>query len=198
MNNFSKKISKSLLSNLITFDFVLLTFLNKRSSNNFSVKYKLAKKNYVVRLELLELLKTFKRFIRLFQFMHKFFNNANKIKTLLYIWSDNLQSVYLLNLFFKKYKIKFPITIKKDFPHKFFNFLELKSTLALDYTLNPNNYQSLFMRNFFLVQKINSFNESSNFGSFKIFNSLNVFKKVLFVGVVLAQIFKKEKYAPLK
>ena len=71
MRGFNKKIQKSLVYNLIIFDFIFLTNYTKKTSNLAVKKYQVSKKLYVVRLAIFELLKRMKRFLRSFQFLNK-------------------------------------------------------------------------------------------------------------------------------
>ena len=71
MKGFNNKIQKSLLYNLIIFDFIFLTNYTKKASSLVTKKYHVSKKLYVARLAILELLKSIKRFLRSFQFLNK-------------------------------------------------------------------------------------------------------------------------------
>ena len=68
---------------------------------------------------------------------------------------------------------------------------ELKSILILDKLLSNNDYKSLNFNQFFLVNEINSFSNLNNCGVYKIYNNVNEFKKLMFLGVFLLQIIKK-------
>ena len=67
----------------------------------------------------------------------------------------------------------------------------LTSILILDKLLSINDYKSLSFNQFFLVNEINSFNNLYNGGAYKIYNNVNEFKKLMFLGVFLLQILKK-------
>ena len=136
---------------------------------------------------MLELLKSIKRFLRSFQFLDK----LKKKKTLLYICIANPQYIKFFNILFKKYNINISLNISTLLPGLSLKESELKSILILDKFLSANNYKNLNFYQFFLVQEINSFNKVNNSGSYKIYNNLNDFKKLLFLGIFLLQIFKK-------
>jgi hypothetical protein len=48
-------------------------------------------------------------------------------------------------------------------------------------------FKRLFDKNIFLVNKINSRLEKNNWGTYKIFNELNDFKKIIFLLIVIHQ-----------
>ena len=183
MKGFNNRIQKSLLYHLIIFDFIFLTHFTKKSSN---LNYK-NKNLYVVRLAVLELLKSIKRFLRSFQFLNKW----KKEEVLFHINISNLQYIKFLNILFKKYNLNTTLNISSIFPGLNIDIKKIKSILVLDKHLSENNYKKLNFNKFFLVQEINSFNNINNFGSYKVYNNINDFKKLLFLGVFLLQIFKK-------
>lgn len=187
MRGFSKKIQKSLLYNLIIFDFIFLTNYSKKNSNLIIKKYRVSKKIYIVRLAVLELLKSIKRFLRSFQFLNKWKDK----KTLFYICMDNLQSITFLNILFKKYNLNIKLNISTSLPKFSLKSNQIKSILILDKYLSNNNYKNLNFYQFFLVHEINSFNNISNSSTYNIYNNLHDYKKLLFLGVFLLQIFKK-------
>ena len=187
MRGFNNKIQKSLLYNLIIFDFIFLTNYTKKTSNLAAKKYQISKKIYVTRLAILELLKSIKRFLRSFQFLNKWKDK----KTLLYICVDNPQYIKFLNILFEKYNLNIALNIGTLLPGSSLKSNELKSILVLDKFLSNNNYKNLNFYQFFLIQEINSFNNINNSGTYKIYNNLQDFKKLLFLGIFLLQIFKK-------
>lgn len=187
MRGFNNKIQKSLLYNLIIFDFIFLTSFTKRTSNLVAKKYRISKKLYIVRLAIFELLKGIKRFLRLFQFLNKWEDQ----KALFYICITNPQYIKFLNSLVQKYDLNISLNISSLLPRLHSKTSELKSILILDTLLSNNSYKSLNFSQFFLVQEINSFNSVNNSGAYKVYNNLNDFKKLLFLGIFLLQVFKK-------
>jgi|TARA_Y100000780_G_scaffold83465_1_gene75385 hypothetical protein len=187
MRGFNNKIQKSLLYNLIIFDFIFLTNYTKKTSNLATKKYHVSKNLYVVRLAVLELLKSIKRFLRSFQFLNKWKDK----KTLLYICIDNPQYIQFLNVLFEKYNLNTTLNISTLLPGLSLKSNELKSILILDKLISNSSYKNLNFYQFFLVQEVNSFNNINNSGAYKIYNNLNDFKKLLFLGIFLLQILKK-------
>lgn len=187
MRGFNNKIQKSLLYNLIIFDFIFLTSYTKKTSNLTTKKYRVSKKLYVVRLAILELLKSIKRFLRSFQFLNKWKDK----KSYFYICMDNPQYINFLNILFEKYNLTTALNFSTVLPGSNLKSKELKSILVLDKFLSNNNYKNLNFYQFYLVQEINSFNNVNNFGAYKVYNNLDDFKKLLFLGIFLLQILKK-------
>ena len=187
MKLFNNKIQKSLIYNLIIFDFIFLSNYTKTSSNLISKKYQASKKLHIVRLAIFELLKSIKRFLRSFQF----FNKWDKKVTFLHICIDNLEYINFLNILFEKYKLNTTLNISILLPRVEFKSNEFKSILILDKLLSINDYKSLSFNQFFLVNEINSLNNVHNCGAYKIYNNVNEFKKLMFLGVFLLQILKK-------
>lgn len=187
MRGFNNKIQKSLLYNLIIFDFIFLTSFTKKTSNLAVKKYRVSKKLHIVRLAIFELLKGIKRFLRLLQFLNKWEDQ----KALFYICIANPQYIKFLNSLIQKHNLNVSLNISSLLPRLRSNTNELKLVLILDKLLSNNNYKSLNFSQFFLIQEINSFNSINNFGAYKVYNNLNDFKKLLFLGIFLLQVFKK-------
>lgn len=191
MNNLTKTTLKTFFYNLIIFDFIFLNPLNKKLSNFYLQKTFFSKNKYIFRLSLFELLKSFKLVIRLFYFLSKQKNNKNfNKKILLYIWCSNLQDIQFLNFFLNKYKMNVLFETTNLFPdiNKKFNFF--KNVLVLDQKLKNNDYKNFFFRNLYLIQKVDTFEEFKNWGSYKIHNNLNDIKKLILFGLILVQVFK--------
>lgn len=187
MKRFNNSIKKSLLYNLIIFDFIFLTNYTKKTSNFIVQKYNVSKNLCIVRLAILDLLKSLKRFLRSFQFLNKWKDK----NVLFHICIDNPQYIKFLNIFFEKYNLNLNLNISTLLPSLNLKSYELKSILILDKFLVKNNYKNLNFYKFFLVHEINSFNMLNNSGVYKIYNNLNDFKKLLFLGIFIFQIFKK-------
>jgi hypothetical protein len=63
--------------------------------------------------------------------------------------------------------------------------------LILDYSLTKNDIIKSFLKNnIFLINSINSVNQIDNFGTYKIFNDLFDFKKILFLVSLIKIIYK--------
>ena len=187
MKIFDKTIKKTLLYNLIIFDFILLESSTHKISNfffeNLEITNSIKKKSS--RLSLEETTKSFKRYIRLFSFLKKI-----KKKNLITIFSNSDQNFELLKILFKQYKLNCLINLSttKLLPT---STKYLKSVLFLEQSFNKSHFLSFFFKNFFLLQSVNSFEDSVHYSTYKIFSSLDDYKKLIFLGLILVSIFKK-------
>jgi hypothetical protein len=179
-----RNINPTLFSHLINFDFFFFDVSQKQNVSEY-LKYKTQNKiNRVLLLNLVEQFKTFKQFFRLLQFLNK-----NKNKSFLQILTpfENNQIILknILNI-----KIKKDIITSFSKQKKTNN--ELKMLLLLDFpSVRPKYLFNLVSRNkFFLVQTINSTFEANSLYSYKIFNNVISFKRLIFIGILINQIIK--------
>jgi hypothetical protein len=187
MTVFKKDLKKTLLYNLIIFDFILLESSTKKISNFFIEKFETAtqknvKKNY--RLSLESTTTAFKRYIRFLNFLKK------KKKNLLTFISHADQNLELLNLVFKNFKLDCFINFSSSC-----NIAEsklyLKSLFLLDFPTTKSNFLFFFFKKIFLIQSINDFEDSIHYNTYKIFSSLEDYKKIIFLSLIIVSIFKK-------
>lgn len=203
MINSKNLIKNTLFYNLIIFDFILLESSSKKISNFFIEKFK-NQKFLISKISLFPIIKNFKRFIRLLQFLKSisdntlekfnFVNSLNKykykFKNFFYFWVESENTLELLKLFFKKNKISCFLHLNFFSPFKRSKFL-LKTTFIFDHFLNIRNFFSFFFKNFYLLHCFNSFQDSNRFNIFKIFADFNDYKKLIFLSLVFLSIFKK-------
>lgn len=178
-------LKKTLLYNLIVFDFILLESSTKKISNFFiekleiNIKKKDLKKKYL-RVPIEETVKSVKRFIRLLYFI-------KKKKSLITFMSNSDQNTELLKLLFKQFNLTCFINFNSDVTsNKFF-----KSVIFLDYPITKSNFLSLFFKRNFLLQSINALETSLHYNIYKIFSTLDDYKKFIFLGLIVVSIFKK-------
>lgn len=189
----------TLLFNLIIFDFILLESSSKKISNFFIEKVK-HQKFLISRISLFPIIKNFKRFIRLLQFLKnissqsltkKFSKNSTPtFINFFYFWIHSEQNLELLKLLFKKYKL-FCFVHLNTFPPFFKSKFSLKTSLIFDQYLNLRNFFSFFFKKFYLLQSFNFFQDSPHYTIFKIFADFNDYKKLIFLGLIFISIFKK-------
>jgi hypothetical protein len=192
MRTLTKTNFKMFFYNLIIFDFIFLSPLNKKKSNFHLEQTIFSKNKHYFRLALFELLKGFKLFIRLFQFLlKKSLTKKYKTQILLYLWCGNSQNIKFLNFFFKRYNLEIPFEIINIFPRLSNKFKYFKNILVLDQPLKKNDYKNFFFRNLYLIQKIGVSQEPLSWGSYTIYNTLNDTKKLIFICLILIQVFKK-------
>jgi len=132
-------------------------------------------------LNLMELNKEMKQFIRLLQFLLE-------IKAPLYIIVENKYMVVFINKFFETFSTKIDIIVQTSLTKKTY-----KSGLLLILEESSlSNSESLFKKisrnNFFLVNKINCNAEKEFLGYYKIFNDINDIKKLVFVLTLIRNI----------
>jgi len=183
MNNKNQKTS--LLEGIINSNFLLL---NKKQNKN--LKYLKYSSNPCLgesTLNVHETIKSIKQFVRVLQFL------KNKKNLLLHILMNNKQYSDLITSFFEdrtqnvlvqSFLSKTNIS-KKVLPY----LIMLSSPLNNDKKI----FKSIKEKNIFLISKINSRLEKNNWGSYKIYNDLTDFKKIVFLLVIIDLILKKTK-----
>jgi hypothetical protein len=178
-----KKDNVSLLKGLIESDFLLVNKnLNKKSrflKSNLNING--SKINY---LDSFETLKTLKQFIRILQYLQ------NNDKNVIYLVVKNKQFIKIAESFFKNKR--FNININDSSNIKKSN-LENQFLILFDY-INNNSLllKKLFDKNIYLVNKVNTKFEQNNWGTYKIFNELDDFKKFLFFIVLIELTLNKK------
>ncbi len=187
MINTKKTVQKALFKSLLLSDFL---FINNTSNlkNPFIQNQLLLKKNKIIQLTLIDLLKNLKQFLRLVQYIKKIKNNN------LYFCMGNLFRLELLQKVFSIYSLNKNIFLTLDIPQNIdslqkdgLNFLCHLNDILLE---NKNLFKILTIRRFFLNQKINLSLNKKDFSSYKIYNDLNDFKKIIFIGIFLSKIIK--------
>jgi hypothetical protein len=200
MKSYNIPINKTLFYNLILFDFILLESSSKKISNFFIDKFK-NKKFIISRIALFPLIKNFKRFIRLLQFLKnislesvkkKFAKNSLKKYTFInfFFFFCIEQNLELLLLLLKKYNLSCFLHLSKILPTLKSNFF-LKTCFIFDQSLNLHNFFSFFFKKFYLLHSFNSFLDYNSFTIFKIFADFKDYKKLIFLGLIFISIFKK-------
>jgi len=58
---------------------------------------------------------------------------------------------------------------------------------------NKQLIKKVFDKNIFLINKVNAKLETNNWGTYKIFNDLNDFKKLIFLLILLDKVFNTDK-----
>lgn len=182
-----KKKSLKFFYSLINSDFLILEKKTKIKENRFlksNLKLLNNKKNSFSLLNYFELIKALKQFIRILQF---FKNTKNP---LLLLDFNNKQFFKISNLFFKKYNFILPVNFKKNgslSTRKSSSFI-----LFLDKSLSKNTLKNLVYSNILIITQINSFVNTLNSSSYKIFNSFNTLKKLIFLMILIKKIYVKK------
>ena len=183
------KIKTFLAKSLIESDFLLLENVKSKNLKHFQSKIQSKSfTNTISSLELFQLTKTLKQFIRTLQYL------KSRKKRHLHILLENQQYIELLHLFLKdneincSYSIKSNLVGEKDYQSFSQLFLMLDSALKN----NKNIFRRFFESNIFLVQKINSSFEKKNWGSYKIYNNIVDYKKILFLIILVHKVLTQK------
>lgn len=178
-------IKKTLLYNLIIFDFILLDSSTIKISNFFLEKVKKKIKNKsLVRISLFDLLKSFKQFIKLFRYIKKY-----KKTPIIYYWISSEDTIHFLKCFFKRYKLRCLFNFNFFFP-EFLGQNRLASSIIINYSLSKAKFFSFLYKKVYLIQSINSI-DYLDFSNYKIISDLDDYKKLIFFSLILSSIFKK-------
>lgn len=175
-------VNHLLLNSLINIDFLLLKKHYFLKNSNVLNLLRLHKNLFLHILNPLNLIINLKQFFRTLQFFKKkkmmfnFFVEGEHQKLII----DNFILKNELNL---KFKI-------------FFKFLVLKKKNVMPFLILLKDYadntlifsKKLQANHFFLIQEINSKQKQKNIGSYKIFNSLTDYKKLIFILIFVRQI----------
>jgi len=181
------KLDIFLVKSLIESDFLLVENVKHKNLKHFHSEISLNSFSNSS-LEIFQLTKTIKQFIRALQFL------KGCKKKHLYILLENQQYIEILELFFAEkktnclFRIKSNLVGEKEFRSFSQLFLMLDSTLKV----NQNIFRRFFESNIFLVQKINSILEKQNFGSYKIYNNMIDYKKIIFLAVLIEKVLTKK------
>ena len=173
-----------LLTSLINSDFLLLDQPSTKNLRHIKSRVHYKTLN-LSSLDLFETVKSVKQLIRSLAFLSK------SEQRFLHIWVEDKQYIRILNLFFDnnlsnlKFFVKGALTQTQC--QKTVNqlLLLLSTPLKSDAKL----LKRIFQKDIFLVTKINSKLEKKNWGTYKIYNDLQNFKKFIFLIVILDLIF---------
>lgn len=174
---------------LVNSDFSLLISNNNRNVNYIKSDSKINSYNRLKTLDIFQLLKSCKQFIRLLQFVK--LTNSSEINIIL----TNKQYFFLL----KKYLVEYPFSgtfnvhyltnkSKKKANKVVFDIFIGDSKLELQ----ASSIKTSIMNQTFLVQSINSKVDISQNGSYKIYNDTLDFKKIVFLISVLNLVFQNK------
>ena len=185
-----KIINKALLKSIINSDFFLIK--NKINNNNniyLDKKSNITKTKSLSSLDVFELLKSLKQFIRILQFLVK-------NRGYLHISVENKQHSFLLKQFILENNFKIDIKINNLSSLKSQDGFVTKSKVFLvlgsdSFMTKENVFNKLNIEKFFLFSKINTNIETNNLGVYKIYNDLFDFKKIIFIIVLINEVLKK-------
>lgn len=185
-----KKLNLNFLKTLIETDFALIPLsknLSKSDLHNIDlVTSSYQSENKMMSLDFQELIKSLKQTLRLIQFIN------SKEKNQISIYSSNKQHLNLLGSELEDFRKKGKVSIKE-------RFIKIEAVDSLTQLLlliedSLGNRQKILKKFFedkiYLVNKINSKIEIKNGGVYKIRNSVDDLKKLVFLIVFLREALK--------
>ena len=181
----------NLIKTLINSDFLILERENDKNNRLKALKFSISKKNSVIYLDPLEVVKTLKQLMRILSFQKKFPHLNTNLHFFINDENTILSSLLKKFLSVKVLKSTFSFDINSD-------IVKLtKSKRNTDYQLgvvlnkrlqqDKNFFKKQVNNDTFLFFKINSQLET-NQNAYKIFNDLNDYKKCLFFISFLRQL----------
>jgi len=193
-----KKLNHLLLNSLIESDFLFLKNYHFLKNLNSLTVLHLNNKNFVSVLNPLETLKTLKQYIRLIQFFKKQKNSIFNFFVQNRAQKSIINNFIVLNKLILKFKTSFKFLVLKG------NTTNSQLLLSVHQPLskNLNLYKTLINENIFLIQEINSNQDKKKLGLYKIYNNLSDYKKLIFLMVIIRQVWnqnikKSIPFAPL-
>lgn len=188
MTPFKNDFNKTLLYNLIIFDFILLESSTKKISNFFLEKVQIStnkKLKTSLRVSLEDSTKSFKRFIRLLKFL-----KTKKKKSLFSVIGNSDDTLELIYTIFKQFKLNCIFEYSSScaiLDSKKY----LKSVLLFDFPITQSNFLFFFFKKIFFIQAFDDYEDTVHYNTYKIFSSLEDYKKIIFLSLLLVSIFKK-------
>lgn len=184
-----EKVQHKLFNSLLQSDFCLFQKKSVKQTSFTNSIVKLNSSKCINSLDLLQISKSLKQLVRLFQFL------KSQKKSQLLLWVDNKQHQHLLNELLKttpQQNCTFQIELDLFRNKEFTNVSQV--LIALNQTLNANKktLKYLFEQNILLLTKINSSIENNNLNMYKIFNDLSDFKKLVFIVALIEQILNRK------
>lgn len=178
------KININLFKNIIETDFLLVSGKLKQKLRYLKSGILLnSEKNITYSLEIFELIKSIKQLIRLVQFLKK------QIKGNLYISSSNKQVVGFLTNYVKENHSEIGVNVQQGLRKLKGNSFSNQGLLLLDEPLREHSklFKKLFEENILIINRINSKLELNNYGTYKIYNDISDFKKLVFLIILINQ-----------
>jgi hypothetical protein len=182
------KLNTVLLKSIISSEFLILSGKSRQARqkssrivlNRFEIKSELG-------LDLFELTKSLKQFVRVLQFLKK------NCKGELVICSSNIDTLELLNLYRGEFKSFEQVRTELDCKRSFGSILKRRSLLLLEDSLSDGaTLSKLFDEKIILINKLNSVLEVQNHCTYKIFNDVTNFKKLAFLACLIESVLSRK------
>lgn len=182
------KLNTVLFKSIISSEFLVLSgksrHVSQKSSrillNRFETKAELG-------LDLFELTKSLKQFVRVLQFLKK------DGKGELVVCSSNIDTLDLLNLYRRSFKGFKRVRTELDCKRSFGPSSKRRSLLLLEDPLRDQaTLSKLFDEKILLINKLNSVLEVQNCCTYKIFNDVTNFKKLAFLACLIESVLSRQ------
>jgi hypothetical protein len=183
-----KKINTTFLKSLIDSDFAIIP--SSKNQNHLKSTLKINSLYQFNILNILALNKTLKQFSRLLLFLKQ----QKKNNYCIYILVENKYLNVLLTTVFHELSINLPIIVSETLPIINSNSDRINVILILgnlSYNYNNTIENKLFFNKIFLINKFNIKSEKDFNGSYKIYNDINDFKKIIFLVILMSKILNK-------
>ena len=180
-----KQIIKDLLlTSIINSDFLILDQPLHKNLRHIKSRVHYKTLN-LSSLDLFEIVKSLKQLIRSLTFLSK------SEQKFLHIWVEDKQYIRILNLFFENNIPSLKVFVKGALTQMQCQKTVNQLLLLLNTPLKSDTklLKRIFQKDIFLITKINSKLEKKNWGTYKIYNDLQNFKKFIFLIVILDLIF---------
>ena len=183
-----KNFNNTFLKSLIDSDFAVLPF--SKNQNHLNSKLKINSLYQFSILNLLELNKTLKQFSRLLLFLKQ----QKKKDYFIYILVEDKYLNALITTIFHEFSINLPISISETLPIIKASSDKVNVMLVLgNISYNSKNFldNKLFFNKIFLINKFNTKMDTNFDGSYKIYNDIKDFKKIIFLVILMLKILNK-------
>lgn len=182
------KINIALFKSLVSSEFLILS-ANCRQ-NNRKLDYKIASraKNKVeCSLNIFELVKSLKQLVRVLQFLKTF-----KKKQFI-ICSSNVNVLSFLDLYKKELEFSESLILEPDY-RKVKSLTTLRSLLLLEDlpTSDESFSRNFFEKNILILTKVNAAFERNSYGTYKIYNEMSDYKKLMFLIILIKKTLEEE------
>lgn len=176
-------VKKTLLYNLVLFNFILLEVSTKKICNFFFEKYtnSFSKKKFF-KITTSALLIAFKR---LFRFLF-FFKRIKKKKLLSFFGTETI--IEILKSVCKQFKHECFLSFNSS---TVLNSSLLKALIFFDLPITQTKLLAFFFKKNYFLYSFDAFNDSIHFNFFKIFTTLEDQKKIIFLGLIFMSVFKR-------
>jgi hypothetical protein len=182
------KLNTVLFKSIISSEFLILSGSPRQACqkssrivlNRFGTKSELG-------LDLFELVKSVKQFVRVLQFLKK------NCKGELVICSSNIDTLELINLYRSEFTGFKRVRTELDCKRSFGPVLKRRSLLLLEDSLSDKaTLNKLFEEKVLLINKLNSVLEVQNHCTYKMFNDVTNFKKLAFLACLIESVLARK------